>query len=112
MDDECYIGIAMEAEDFGSVNVGKNSLNGKLEVLNRMTIKAIVVLTIRIVVFLSGSSTNKIRVKTLLQGTHQTDTIKIIGDSPTVIDLSYHIPNGIPIDIFTPVVQEVPQCAK
>jgi hypothetical protein len=77
-----------------------------------MAIEAVVVLTIRVVVFLSSSRTDQIRVKAFLQGAHQADAVEIISDSTTVIDLSNHIPNSIPIYIFTPVVQEIPQGAE
>lgn len=77
-----------------------------------MAIEAVVVFTIGVVVFLSSSRTDKIRVEAFLQGAHQAYAVEIISDSSTVIDLPDHIPNSIPIYIFTPVVQEVPQGAE
>jgi hypothetical protein len=75
LDDEGDICVAVQAEHFGRVEVGEDSLNGQLEVLNSVTVQTVIVLVVRVVVFLPRSRSNQIGIKAFLESAHQADPI-------------------------------------
>lgn len=77
-----------------------------------MAVEAVVVFTVRIVVFLPSSRTNQVRIEAFPKRAHQADAIEVVGDPASVVDLSHHIPNSIPIYVFPAIVEEVTQSAQ
>ena len=107
LDDEGEIGVCMKTKDFRSIDIRKNSVNCQHEIFNGVTVQAVVGVTIWVIKFLTSSCEEKVRIEAFFQGAHKTNPIKIISNSSSVIDVSYHVPDCVPVDIFPTIIEEI-----
>ena len=99
----------MEPKYFRLVILRQDAIDSHLEILKRDTIQAVVAFIFGVEVFITGK---EIGGDPFLEHGQETDTVPVVSDSTPVVDLSNHIPDGLPVDLFTYVVQEDLQRSK
>ncbi len=98
----------MQAKDFRLIVLREHPVDGHLEVFKRDTVETVVALIFRIKIFVTR---NKIRRDAFLEHGQQADPVPVVSDSAAVVDLANHVPDSVPVDVLSQVVQENLQCA-
>ena len=89
----------MQPEDLGRIDVRQTLLDSSLEILNSDTSQTIVILAVWIVIFVNSFS-QQVRIQTFFKSTHQAYPVPVIRHSSSIVYLSDHVPDRIPIDLL------------
>ena len=102
------ISVDVQAEDFRLVVLREHPVDGHLEVFEGDTVETVVAFIFGVKILVTH---NKIRRDAFLEHCQQADPIPVISDSAAIVDLANHVPDGLPVDVLSQVVQENLQCA-
>lgn len=101
----------MKSENLWRIDIRQIFIHAHFEFLEGCASDAKIILTIGIVIFLSSTFGRKIGGQAFFQRTHQADPIPVISNTTSIVYLSYHIPNCIPVYLVSLGIQKHPQSA-